>query len=58
MPVSYNKCPNEIYMKFNTTNTLTKASWIFKGIWRQIVAASGVITKQTNSAANCHTICF
>lgn len=32
MPVSYNKCPNKIYMKFNTTNTLTKASWIFKGM--------------------------
>ena len=23
-----------------------------------VVAASGVTTKQTNSAANCHTICF
>ena len=32
MPVSYNKCPNKIYMKLNTTNTLTKASWIFKGM--------------------------
>lgn len=31
-PVLHNKSSNKIYIKFNATNTLTKASWIFKGM--------------------------
>lgn len=31
-PVLHSRSPNKIYMKFNATNTLTKASWIFKGM--------------------------
>lgn len=31
-PVLCNKNPNKIYIKFKTSNTLTKASWIFKGM--------------------------
>lgn len=31
-PVLHGKSPNKICMTFNATNTLTKASWIFKGM--------------------------
>lgn len=34
-PVLHYQTPTKIYVSFNITNTLTKASWIFKGMSKQ-----------------------
>lgn len=49
------RSPNKIYIEFKTTNALTKASWIFKGMSKPN-SSSFWSSNKTNSAANGCTI--